>query len=312
MNQKKLAGYKPRASVHTLQIENRGANINISDAAMPFINSSVIHKRETESGTRFTTSTVINPNHGSSGDCMGFSQFCRVLDTVVDGIGASKFRTSRCDLRIDTYSQNDYKRFGKLHRYLVSAVAETYKVENCYRTVDLFGEKQLSVAIKGAGFECEAYNRERKSALTGNKTETATSRFEIRTTGKGWRAYTMDGIESNVDAMRHEFCTHWIKRLRKSTTPEKLKQVRQRYNNELLADYQQSKDDLTTFLCINRDRFFTSKQMSDFLDAIGYQGNSREKVRNFKKRKGIEFFSDRDIKTAVDEIERAIQGFFDA
>lgn len=310
MNQKKLAGYKPRASVHTLQIENRGANTNISDVAQQFINASLIHKRETESGTRFTTVTVINPNH--SGDCMSFLQFYRVLDTVVDGIGVSKFRTSRCDLRIDTYSQNDYKRFGKLHRYLVSAVAETYKVKNCYRTVDLFGEKQLSVAIKGAGFECEAYNRERKSALTGNKTETATSRFEIRTTEKGWRAYTMHDTESNVDAMQREFCDHWIKRLRKSTTPEKLKQVRERYNRELLADYQQSRDDLTTFLCINRDRFFTSKQMSDFLDAIGYQGNSREKVRNFKKRKGIEFFSDRDIRVAVDEIERAIQGFFDA
>lgn len=310
MNQKKLSQYRPKASIHTLQIENGGANTNISDAAQPFINSSVIHQRETESGTRFTTSTIINPN--KSGDCMAFSEFCRVLYTVADGIGTGKFRTSRCDLRVDTYSQDDYQRFGKLHRYLVSAIAETYKVENCYRTVDLFGESQISVAIKGTNFEAEAYNREIKSAQTGNKTETATSRFEIRTTGKGWRSYTMYDFDSNIDAMQHEFCTHWMKRLRKSTTPEKLKQVRERYNKELLADYAECRDDLTTFLCMNRGRFFTSAQMVEFLEAIGYPGNSQEKVKNFKKRKGIEFFSDRDIRVAVNEIERAIQGFFDA
>lgn len=118
-------------------------------------------------------------------------------------------------MRFDNYDPEHYREYAKLNRYLISALAVTYSVGNCYRSTDLFSQKQLSVAVKNKYFEIENYDKEAES----HGTDIAKSRLEERS--KAWR---------NTD-MRSEFVDHWFARWDKAL--KNLDAVHQRYNDEL-------------------------------------------------------------------------------
>ena len=79
----------------------------------------------------------------------------------------------RVDLRLDSYDSEHYRLYAKLHKYLLSCLAVTYKVRNVYKTENLFTNQLLSMAIKNEYIQCECYNREEKSKLTENHEEKA-------------------------------------------------------------------------------------------------------------------------------------------
>jgi len=181
-------------------------------------------------------------------------------------------------------------------------MAVTYAVKNCYRSTDLFSQKQLSVAIKSKYLELENYDK----AAESEGRNLAMSRLEERS--KYWT--------DNHD-IRTEFETHWWMRWQRAIL--NLNEVWQRYNYELEKIYNTGiKSDpckfrsLSEFLMQYQDCIFCKTQMIDLLSRFDEIGPDRAKTRaeNHKKRYGIEYFSDRDVSYAINEIQRATKAFF--
>lgn len=171
MNQKKLAQYELTGSIHTLSVKSTGMPIDIQEEVKDCIESS---SRSTKKDV-VTTTTKINPNK-LMGDVFSYSEFLPAYETILAGAGILDPEVMRADFRLDNYDPAHYLKYAKLNKYLISALAVTYKVQNVYRTVNLFTQKQLSIAIKNRDFEAENYDKHAES----NGTDIAQSRLEMR------------------------------------------------------------------------------------------------------------------------------------
>ncbi len=214
--------------------------------------------------------------------------------TITNKDGISNCRKIQVDLRLDSCDPEDYKSFAKLNRYLISAIAVTYKVQNCYRSADLFSGDQLSVAIKNRYFQLENYD---KIAESGG-IDMAAARLEERSLG----------FDLNISkSFTEDWFTRWDKAL------QNLDKVQQRYNDELVEIYQQNKNSkprrfryLIDFIMQYQDSIFTRKQLIDLLTRIGETENPEAYAKSYKKRYGIEYFSKKDVEYAISEIKRAM------
>ena len=295
MNQKKLQNYSLTGSIHTLAIKSSGIVENIQEEVSNCITAS----SQTKNGT--TTTSIVNVNK-LMGDVYSYSEFETSLGTILAGAGIDDYNIVRADMRFDSFDKEHYHKYAKLNRYLISLLAVTYSVKNSYRTTNLFSQKQLSVAIKNKYFEIENYDKEAES----EGTDVAKSRLEERS--KHWK---------NND-LKEEFTTNWFRRWDKAL--KNIGKVHEAYNSALVQLYEEGKNSypkkfrsLTDFLIQYQDCIFCKAQMIDLLSRIEEVGSEKAKTRaeNHKKRYGIEYFSDKDLKKAVSEIKRATHEFFD-
>lgn len=295
MNKDKLQKYNLTGSIHTLSIKSDGLVENVDED----VSKCIITSSQAKEGR--TTTSIINPNK-LMGDLFTYSEFDTAFNTILIGAGIEDYSIVRADMRFDSYDTEHYKAYAKLNRYLISALAVTYAVDNCYRTTNLFSQKQLSVAIKNRYFECEAYDKEAES----KGLDIAKSRLEERS--KSWK---------NKD-IKAEFIDHWFKRWDKSI--KNLDAVHMKYNDELEKIYKEGRNaypckfrTLTDFLIQYQDCIFCKKQMIDLLSRFEEVGTEKAKTRaeNHKKRYGIEYFSQKDVETAIAEVKRATMKFFE-
>ena len=212
MNKKKLEDYRLKGSVHTVEIKSAGVAEAPQEELAECITSTTQHKKTGEAVTK----SIINPNK-LTGDVFGFREFQAVLGTILAGSGIEQYNFVRTDMRFDSYDPQHYERYAKLNRYLISLLAVTYQIKNVYRAEDFFTQKQLSIAAKNDYFQIENYDRARKSETTGNTTEPAQSRIEIRTTSRSWRklyekAQAEDGTDLNMELLKKEFMAGWPSR----------------------------------------------------------------------------------------------------
>ena len=247
--------------------------------------------------SEMVTSCVINANN-LLGDIFTYDEFLTAVNTIVADVGIEKYWVTRVDMRFDSYDREYYLKNAKLNRFLISMIAVTYNVKNRYRTVDLFSEQQLSVAIKTDEFEIENYDKERES----NGCDRAKSRFELR-------SKRMKGKD-----IEQEFLIGWPRRWEKSL--KNFSKVGERYNEELVRIYREGLmvfpkkfSNLTDFLLQYQNCIFTKEQMIDFLEEIGVK-NPKIKYQNHKQRYGIELFNIDDVSAAIDEINRATRQYF--
>lgn len=177
-------------------------------------------------------------------------------------------------MRFDSYEPDHYRKYQKLNRYLISALAVTYATKNNYKTINLFSQRQLSIAVKNDYFEAENYDRAAKSEITGNKTELAQARLEERTVSRQWRKINQKAnvnlSEWNAQSLKKEFTEGWFTRWDKAL--KNLDKVQQRYNDKLEKLYKEDKNaypcrfrSLTDFIIQYQDAIFTKKQMIDLL-----------------------------------------------
>lgn len=300
MNKQKLLDYNLTGSIHTLQLKTQGDVGSVQDQVVPCITVNTQHINDD-----IVSSCLINPNK-LTGDLYTYSDFETAFQTILVGAGIVDYRLVRVDLRLDNFDQDHYRRFAKLNKYLISAMAIAYPTRNCYRTVNLFSQEQLSIAIKNRYFELENYDKVAES----NGLDTAKSRLEERS--KSW-------AESDKD-IPNEFCQHWSRRWQKALTC--LDKVQMRFNDELERLYLTGRHtypcrfrSLTDFLIEFQDCIFTSSQLIDLLQRlpeIGSKEKAINRARNHKKRYGIEYFSKRDVKAAIAEIQRATKSFFNS
>lgn len=318
MNKKKLEDYRLKGSVHTVEIKSAGVAEAPQEELAECITSTTQHKKTGEAVTK----SIINPNK-LTGDVFGFREFQAVLGTILAGSGIEQYNFVRTDMRFDSYDPQHYERYAKLNRYLISLLAVTYQIKNVYRAEDFFTQKQLSIAAKNDYFQIENYDRARKSETTGNTTEPAQSRIEIRTTSRSWRklyekAQAEDGTDLNMELLKKEFMAGWPSRWEKVL--KNVAKVHDRYNTELEKLYRENKNcrpkkwrSLTDFVIQHQNCIFCKEQLEDLFSRFPDEvTDPKTRAKNFKKKYGIEFFSKSDILAAIAEIRRATEQFFAA
>lgn len=292
LNQKKLENYNLTGSIHTLAVKSQGLVEEVEDEVSRCIISS------TKAKNGLTTTSIINVNK-MVGDLFTYSEFDEVFKEILRGAKIKEYDIVRADMRFDSYDPQHYHQYAKLNRYLISALAVTYQVRNAYRSQNLFSQKQLSIAIKNKYFEAENYD---KYAESGG-TDAAQSRLEERSKGL-----------TDKD-LKEEFTEGWFTRWDKAL--KNLDEVHKRYNDELEQIYNEGKKafpvrfrSLTDFLIQYQDCIFCKKQMIDLLSRFPEVKDPVNRAENHKKRYGIEYFSQTDIRRAVKEIKRATKAFF--
>lgn len=294
VNQQKLNGYTLTGSIHTLSVKSDGIVEDIQDEVSKCITSN------TQTKGSVTTTSIINPNK-LTGNIYAYSEFETVFNTILAGAGIKDYTIVRADMRFDSFDEEHYKKFAKLNRYLISMMAVTYKVKNAYRTTNLFSQKQLSVAIKNQYFELENYDKKEES----NGLDVACSRLEERC--KKWK-------DENLE---HEFVDRWFARWDKAV--KNIPLVHKIYNDNLEQIWNEGKNaypcefrSLTDFLIQYQNCIFCKAQMIDLLSRLEEVGPEKAKTRaeNHKKRYGIEYFSQKDVERAINEVKRATIDFF--
>ena len=293
MNQEKLQNYNLTGSIHTLSIKSPGIVEDIQEE----VSSCIIASSQTKNSP--TTTSIINVNK-LIGDVFRYSECETVFDTILAGAGIDEYAIVRADMRFDSYDADHYRQYAKLNRYLISALAVTYKVRNAYRSTNLFTQRQLSIAIKNKYFEAENYDKHAES----NGSDAAESRLEERS--KHW---------TDKD-LKREFTDGWFRRWDKAI--ENLDLVQKTYNDALEQVYRADKNayptrfrSMTDFLIQYQDCIFCKAQMIDLLSRFPEEvKNPVTRAENHKKRYGIEYFSKKDVQRAIKEVKRATSEFF--
>ena len=308
MKPKKRDNYKLTGSIHTMQIKSEYPCINELDNR---ITTCLIKNGE-------EAKSIINPNR--NGDIFSFMQLKSVMEEILKSAYIDEYRIIRADLRLDSYESKHYKEYSKLNKYLISALAIEYSVENDYRACNLWTDKQVSLAIKNEYLEVENYDRSYKNTVLHDD-DKAKARLEERTKAKQWRTHNslqMCDNEKNMQMLEKEFVIIWGKRWKKAIRSENLKAVQDKYNDALAQEYFDGLNaypvqfrSLTDFLIQNQKRIFTTRQMVSLLRRIGIE-NAEDRAKYHKKKYGIEYFSQADVKHAVKEIERATRAFFES
>lgn len=298
MKKDKLKNYTLTAGIHTVAVKSQGAVDDVQSEVEQCITASVHPGRK---GSDMSTTSIINPNK-LFGDLYSFDECCTAVQTILAGAGIDDYQVIRADMRFDSPDLNHYREFQKLNRYLISALAGAYKVKNAYCSVNLFLQKQLSVAVKNKYFEIENYDK----AAESHGKDPAASRFEIRS-----KCFKDQDL-------RKEFLERWPKRLEKAM--KHLEEVQGAYNDALEDLYREGLGadevrfrSMTDFLIQYQDCIFCKKQLVEFLGRFPDRiKNPITYAENFKKRYKIEYFSESDVQYAVNEITRAAGEFFGA
>lgn len=296
MNQEKLKEYNLTGSIHTISVKSPGIVEDIQEEVKRCVEAS----SHTENGE--TTTSKINVNK-LMGDIFRFDDFETAFNTILAGAGIEEYTIVRADMRFDNFDERHYRQYAKLNRYLISALAVTYKVRNKYKTDDLFSQRQLSIAIKNQYFECENYDKNKESGGT----DSAQARLEERSKGKCWQSKDL----------RTEFTDGWFRKWDKAI--KNLDKVHKIYNDNLERLYREDKNaypvrfrSLTDFLIQYQDCVFCRAQMVDLLSRFPEEvRDPRKKADNHKRKYGIEYFSKSDVQKAVAEIKRATLEYFE-
>lgn len=248
----------------------------------------------------------LNPNKilGSGGMLRSAAEMEQVVDQTLQAVGVDleTFVIRRVDLAFNSEDPQDYRLFQKLNRLLICCLAYEYRIDNCYRSEDLWSFDQLSIAIMNTRISVENYDKEAESGGTCP----VCSRLEVRSMK----------LQAG-DSIRKEFLQRWPERW--SRAIKRMQDVEQRYNDRLEQLYKEDlkKDkrdrdylNLTAFLLQYKECIFSSRQMVDLLSRFDEVEDPRQKARSFKSHHRIEYFSQTDLKVIVAALNEATEQYF--
>jgi len=295
VNKKKLQDYQLTGSIHTISVKSPDIVEDIAEE----VDKCIVCSSQNKNG-KATTTSIVNVNK-LMGDIFSYSEFETALETILSGAGINKYDLIRADMRFDSYDKEHYRAYAKLNRLLISLLAVTYQVKNCYRSTNLFTQQQLSIAIKNDYFEIENYDKFEESSGA----DAAMSRLEERSK------------KMQHKDLKHEFINGWGIRWNKAI--DNFKTVQSTYNDALEKLYLDNRNvyprkfrSLTDFIIQYSDCIFCKAQMINLLSR--FKDEVKDPIcraENHKKRYGIEYFSRKDIEFATNEIKRATTVFFD-
>ena len=140
------------ASIHTVSIIFEGMIDFVEDRRIRDCIQSSYFK------TTGKTSCKINVNR-LYGDIYEYSEFRTALDTIIVNAGIKEYQISRVDVRLDSYDKEDYKKYAKLNRLLLSLLGTAYITPSNYKSTDLFTNQQLSLSVRNDYFQAEYYDK---------------------------------------------------------------------------------------------------------------------------------------------------------
>ena len=143
MNVNKRNNYQLTGSIHTLSLVSLPVT-DIDESIAPCFDT--LSSRENLSYSKINANKLV-------GDLFSYDEFKTAFDTILGGAGIESYSLSLFYMRFDSFDPEPYRDYAKLNRYLISALAVTYKVQNCYDSMNLFSQKQVSVAMKNKRFE---------------------------------------------------------------------------------------------------------------------------------------------------------------
>ena len=186
----------------------------------------------------------------------------------------------------------------KLNKLLIMLIAERYKVNNCYESRDFMTLQELTVRIQNDRMEVENYNKAIEEPDGDVK-----SRLEFRSK----KLY-----DDQAGKEEREFCK-WCDRLNKSVTAENFNRLQKKLTAILVREYQKVQSEgvyVSQFLYKFESSIFTSRQLTEFYNQLGYKDPAQQ-AKRYKQRRGIEYFSFNDIREYANKIKESGAIFFE-
>lgn len=258
--------------------------------------------------TEDRTYLLINPNKNREKEeklITSYSEFVSKMDHIINSLGADldDLDIIRADFCFNSRDESTFEDYQKLHRLIISCLADTYKFKNCYVSCDLWDYDRLSIAIKKDDCEIENYNKYKQS----NGQDESANRLELR-------SKRMSGT-----SIKYQFMVKWFDRLDKAI--EHFEDVQQKANMHLerlyKEDLQRDRKDrkyvsLTAFLVQYKESIYTSKQMIDLLSRFDEVANPQNRAKKFKEKHNIEYFSKRDLDHIVRVLKQKTLQYFNS
>lgn len=128
MNVNKRNNYQLTGSIHTLSLISLPVT-DIDESISPCFDT--LSSRENLSYSKINANKLV-------GDLFSYDEFKTAFDTILGGAGIESYSLSRFDMRFDSFDPEHYRDYAKLNRYLISALAVTYNVQNCYNDTEIY------------------------------------------------------------------------------------------------------------------------------------------------------------------------------
>lgn len=254
----------------------------------------------------------VNPDKIIDGAGGNIDLFKQVLEYVkAHFVGAKELFISRIDYRFDDKS-NDYNRFYKLNRLLLSMIAVYYNSQNNWTSNDLLTAEKLTVR-----FDCdhndlhisgEYYNKAKQEPKGDIKT-----RLELRS--RQLCIPFMDGCDYESFIL-----AEWLERINEVLTADTFNTVIQICSEGIIDGYEEAKAEcgnLTEYLVCNRDNIYTSRQLTNLYSILGKGDTARQAAYKYrhgdKKTQGrkLPCFSLVDLQIYREKLEQAAYKFFE-
>lgn len=247
------------------------------------------------------TSCKINVNR-LYGDIYKYSEFRTALDTITASAGIKEFNISRVDVRLDSYNREDYIKYVKLNRMILSLLGTAYTTPSNYKSMDLFTNQPLSLSVRNDYFQVEYYDKYHQS----RGKDQAKSRLELRSLKKRF------GIEE----LRNKFQEEWNRRWQKAE--ECFDEMQMKYNQAMEQVYKQDQvtfprkfTSVNNFLTQYQECIFTKKQMLDLLSRFTEVKNPQNKEKNYRQKYKIKYYTFQDVAMTIQNIKETVTQFFE-
>ena len=255
----------------------------------------------------------VNPDKMIEGAGNSIDKFKQVLNCIRNYFsGATELFISRIDYRFDDMS-NDYSRFYKLNRLLLSMTATYYAAKNRYTSSDLLTAEKLTVR-----FDCdhndlhisgEYYNKAKQEPSGEVKT-----RLELRSR----QIYIpfLDGCDYESFIL-----AEWLERLQEVINKDTFNTVIQNSTESLIDLYEKEQAEfgnVTEFLACYRDNIYTSRQLTQLYSILNNAETAKQCAYKYrhgdKKNKGrkLPCFSVLDLQLYVEKLTAAAYKFFES
>lgn len=307
-----IEDFELKASFHTLEIWIPGHDIDFTGLPDDVIKSQSWKK---DRANNKYTKIIINPNKmvDNSKGILTFTEFSNVLESILNAVGADKYRINRADLRLDSYVENHYEKYCKLYAYLITSFMADRSIKNSYASHDIVSGKRKTTTIRNDSIQLEHYNRKLKSKEKSDKLEPAKSRFELRSCRLRW-AERYKGLDryvdhqTNMELLQKEFLEYWIKLLKDYSTGKALKAARSFVNESIAADYQ-TDEKYINFVNCHAERIYTTGQLQQLIELLGID-NPENKAKEYKRNHKLVTYTNADIQAASEIMIASINDFF--
>lgn len=254
-----------------------------------------------------------NPDKIIEGGGNSIDKFKQVLQYIAEHCkGATELFISRIDYRFDDMS-NDYYRFYKLNRLLLSLIATYYGAKNRYASSDLLTAEKLTVRFDHDSTDLhisgEYYNKARQEPSGEVKT-----RLELRS--RQLYIPFLDGCDYESFML-----AEWLERLQEVINKDNFNAVIQNCSESLIDLYEKEQAEfgnVTEFLTCYRDNIYTSKQLTQLYSILNNAETAKQCAYKYRhgdsKTKGrkLPCFSVTDLQLYADKLTAAAYKFFES